>query len=197
MDTVEANLHLGLPADGRTYTHAAAMIRDQGIHSVRLATNNLEKVKALEFELPDQHGERRALADYRGRWVFLYFYPKDGTPGCIAEAQAIRDRFAVFETANVAVLGVSGDSVESHKHFAEQHQLQFTLLSDMHGTVAEAYGALRASQSPEMGTGHGGVMRKSFLINIFGGIEKIYHDVHPKSHADEVLRDLLEIKRER
>src|SRR3989344_1569394 len=86
--------------------------------------------KAPEFSLPDQNGKQHSLADYRGKWILLYFYPKDDTTGCTKEACAIRDNFANFEAINAKVLGVSKDSVESHKNFAQKYNLPFTLLSD-------------------------------------------------------------------
>jgi thioredoxin-dependent peroxiredoxin len=149
---------------------------------------------APEFTLPDQNGKWHALADYRGRWVFLYFYPKDGTPGCVEEARAIKDHYDAFCRCNAVVLGVSGDSVESHRQFAAKHQLPFSLLSDIHKKTAERYGALLMSQLSETGNGKREIMRKSFLINIIGEIEKIYENIKPRSHAGEVLEDLAKME---
>jgi peroxiredoxin Q/BCP len=146
---------------------------------------------APDFALPDQDRERRALADYRGRWVFLFFYPKDASPGCAEEACAIRDHFAAFERFNVAVIGVSGDSVGDHKRFAVKCALPFLMLSDPQKKVADQYGALWGPHFSEGGRQE--IIRKAFLINIVGEIEKIYENVGPKALAERALKDLEEM----
>ena len=100
-------------------------------------------IQAPGFILADQTGTEHALKDYRGRYVLLYFYPKDDTPGCTKEACAIRDIYKDFESTGVKVFGVSKDTVASHKKFAEKYQLQFTLLADTKREVIEAYGAAK------------------------------------------------------
>jgi peroxiredoxin Q/BCP len=147
---------------------------------------------APDFTLPDQDGQLHSLSQYRGQVVLLYFYPKDDTPGCTKEACSIRDELPNFEKLNVKVLGVSVDSVESHKKFAEKHQLPFTLLSDENKKVVARYGVW--GEKKFMGREHEGTNRTSFLIDPTGTIEKIYIDVKPETHAEEVLRDLKRLE---
>jgi peroxiredoxin Q/BCP len=147
---------------------------------------------APDFTLPDQDGKEHTLSRYRGQWVLLYFYPKDDTPGCTKEACSIRDAFPRFEALNIKVLGVSVDSPESHKKFAEKHRLPFTLLSDTHKKVVVRYGVW--GEKHFMGREYEGVIRSSFLIDPTGTIEKIYVDVKPEKHAEEVLRDLKRLE---
>ena len=130
---------------------------------------------APEVTLQDQGGIERSLKEYRGVWVLLYFYPKDDTPGCTKEACAIRDDFPDFGAQKARVLGVSTDSVASHKKFAEKYSLPFTLLADEKKEVVGLYGVS---------------LRTSFLINPEGVIAKIYENVKPEVHAKEVLQDL-------
>lgn len=148
---------------------------------------------APEFTLPDQDGKIHSLKEYRGTWVLLYFYPKDDTPGCTKEACAIRDDFPDFGELKVKVLGVSVDSVASHKEFAEKYSLPFTLLADEGKTVVEQYGVWGKKEF--MGKEYMGTMRTSFLIDTEGAIGKIYEKVQPEVHAQEVLKDLRELIR--
>lgn len=143
---------------------------------------------APDFTLPDQDGAEHTLSQYRGQWVLLYFYPKDDTPGCTKEACSIRDAFPHFENLNLKVLGVSVDSPESHKRFAEKYKLPFTLLSDTDKKVVTRYGVW--GKKKFMGREYEGTMRSSFLINPSGTIQKIYTDVKPEQHVEEVLQDL-------
>lgn len=147
---------------------------------------------APDFTLPDQNGVEHSLSQYRGQSVLLYFYPKDDTPGCTKEACSIRDAFPNFQTLNIKVLGVSTDSVASHKKFVEKHQLPFTLLSDEHKKVVNLYGVW--GEKKFMGREYEGTLRSSFLIGPTGTIEKIYTDVKPEKHAEEVLRDLKRLE---
>jgi peroxiredoxin Q/BCP len=146
---------------------------------------------APDFFLLDQDGEEQALADYRGRWVFLFFYPYDSSPGSAEEACAIRDYFAGFERFGVAVVGVSGDSVEDHKQFAVKCALPFPMLSDRQKQVADRYDALRSPYFLENGARE--IIRKAFLINVMGEIEKIYENLKPKALAEKALGDLAEM----
>ncbi|HVO29012.1 MAG TPA: peroxiredoxin [Candidatus Paceibacterota bacterium] len=148
---------------------------------------------APDFTLPDQDGKPHTLSDYRGRWILLYFYVKDDTFGCTKEACGFRDHFHSFDRMNVAIIGVSQDSVESHKRFVLKYALPFPLLSDIHRKVAAQYG-LFAKQS-FLGNGDE-VTPTSFLINIAGGIEKIYRNIRPEIHAKEVLADLFTMQQE-
>lgn len=134
---------------------------------------------APDFNLLDEDENNRSLFNYKGKWVLLYFYPKDNTTGCTTEACMIRDDFAGFKKLDVAVIGVSTDSVKSHKSFVEKYNLPFTLLSDENKKVVKLYG-IRG--------------RTSFLINPKGKIEKIYNNVKPAEHSKEVLLDLENIK---
>ena len=136
--------------------------------------------QAPAFALKDQEGREHTLSDYRGAWVLLYFYPQDDTPGCTLEACTIRDEFPQFQKIQARVLGVSADSVESHKKFAEKYHLPFTLLADEEKKAVEAYGVRG---------------RTSFLINPEGTIVKVYENVKPEGHAAEVLKDLHELQR--
>ncbi|MCS6804910.1 MAG: thioredoxin-dependent thiol peroxidase [Acidobacteriota bacterium] len=147
--------------------------------------------KAPNFRLPDQHGTMHTLSDYRGQWVLLYFYPKDDTPGCTKEACAIRDQFPRFEQLNVKVFGVSTDSVKSHSKFAEKYHLPFTLLADAEKKLVHEYGVY--GKKKFMGREVMGTHRTSFLINPKGKIAKIYENVKPETHAEEVLNDLAEL----
>jgi len=147
-----------------------------------------EGQRAPEFSLPDQDGAVHSLADYQGSWVLLYFYPKDDTPGCTKEACAIRDDFHNFGTLKAKVRGVSVDSVNSHKKFAEKYSLPFTLLADEGKTVVNEYGVWGLKKM--MGREFMGTLRTSFLIDPEGTIAKVYENVDPLTHAGEVLADL-------
>ncbi len=143
------------------------------------------------FILPDQDGKDHALADYRGTWILLYFYPKDDTPGCTKEACAIRDSFPDFKKLKIAVFGVSVDGAASHKKFKEKYKLPFTLLSDDKKEVVKKYGVW--GKKKFMGRSYEGTLRTSFLIDPEGKIAKTYEDVNPVSHAEEVLADLKKL----
>lgn len=146
--------------------------------------------KAPDFTLPDQDGKKHTLSSYQGQRVLLYFYPKDDTPGCTKEACAIRDTFPEFDSSKAAVLGVSPDSVKSHKKFAEKYKLPFTLLADEGHKVADTYGVW--GRKKFMGREYDGILRTSFLIGADGKIAKVYENVKPELHAAEVLADLAE-----
>ncbi len=150
------------------------------------------KSVAPAFSLLDQDGKKRSLKEFRGKWVLLYFYPKDDTPGCTKEACAIRDGFPFFEKLDTVVLGVSTDSVKSHKKFIEKYKLPFTLLSDESKEVVELYGVW--GKKKFMGREYTGTFRKSLLIDPKGRIAKIYDEVKPAVHADEVLADLKALR---
>jgi peroxiredoxin Q/BCP len=147
---------------------------------------------APEFTLPDQDGVEHALSSYRGKWVLLYFYPKDDTPGCTIEACTIRDQFKDFQKIDAVVLGVSTDSVKSHKKFAIAYELPFTLLADEHKEVVGSYGVF--GEKKMMGRTYMGTHRTSFLINPEGKIAKVYEKVKPELHAAEVLADLKQFQ---
>lgn len=148
----------------------------------------VEGKKAPAFTLPDETGARRALKDYLGKWVLLYFYPKDDTPGCTIEACTIRDQFKDFKKVGAEVLGVSIDTVASHKKFKSAYNLPFTLLADEKKTVVEKYGVW--TEKSMYGKKYMGTVRTSFLIDPKGVIRKVYVKVKPETHAGEVITDL-------
>lgn len=152
--------------------------------------NAIRGKKAPPFSLPDQAGNLHTLKDYAGQWMLLYFYPKDDTPGCTKEACMIRDHFPHFKKLHIIVLGVSVDSVKSHAKFVEKYKLPFTLLSDEKKEVVEKYGVWQKKKF--MGREYMGTIRTSFLINPKGKIAKIYANVKPEIHAEEVLKDIQE-----
>lgn len=145
---------------------------------------------APDFTLPDQNGDSHSLSTYRGRWVLLYFYPKDDTPGCTKEACMIRDAFPRFDGVHAHVFGISPDSVKSHKKFADKYALPFKILADEDKTVLNLYGVW--GEKKMMGRTYMGVLRTSFLIDPYGVIRKVYEKVKPEVHAEEVLADLNE-----
>jgi peroxiredoxin Q/BCP len=145
--------------------------------------------QAPDFSLPDQDGTVRTLADYAGKWLVLYFYPRDDTPGCTTEACNFRDeRDAVAEIGNCEVVGVSKDSVASHKRFAAKHHLNFTILSDTEHKVIEAYDSWKPKKF--MGREYLGTARNTFIISPDGKIAKEYRGVDPKTHAGVIIADL-------
>jgi len=139
-------------------------------------------IMAPEIEAQDQNGKTHKLSDYKGKWVLLYFYPRDNTPGCTAEACSLRDNFPHFEKSDAVIIGVSTDSVASHDKFAQKFNLPFTLLADDNKKIVKDYEA-------------GGLLRRiSYLINPEGEITKAYDKVKPAEHAAEVLKDLKTLK---
>lgn len=143
---------------------------------------------ALPFSLPDQNGKIHSLQDYAGSWIILYFYPKDDTPGCTKEACNFRDGIAEFQNRNVVILGVSKDSVVSHKKFVEKYNLNFPLLSDERLDMIKAYKTW--GEKKFMGRVFDGILRKTYLINPKGEIAKVYEKVNPLVHSGEILKDL-------
>jgi peroxiredoxin Q/BCP len=144
--------------------------------------------KAPAFSLPDQDGKLTKLSDFAGKWVLLYFYPKDDTPGCTKEACGFRDSLPHFKKSKVMVLGVSVDSVKSHRKFADKYGLPFTLLADEDKKVVNQYGVW--VEKSMYGRKYMGTARTSFLIDPAGKIAKIYEKVKPEQHPAEVLADL-------
>ena len=148
--------------------------------------------QAPAFSLSDQDGTIHTLDQYRGRYLLLYFYPKDDTPGCTKEACALRDADPDFSKLDAAVLGVSADTVKSHKKFVEKYALTFPLLADEDRKAVEAYGVWGPKKF--MGREYIGIKRTSFLIDPAGKIAKVYESVKPEKHAEEVLGDLREMQ---
>ncbi len=144
--------------------------------------------KAPTFTVATSGGGKISLADYLGKNVILYFYPKDDTPGCTKEACAFRDHFADFKKKGAVVFGVSPDPVKSHDKFVEKFKLPFTLLADEDKKIVQAYGVW--GEKSFMGRKYLGVYRVTFLIGPDGRIKKIWPAVKPEEHAAEVLAAL-------
>jgi peroxiredoxin Q/BCP len=143
---------------------------------------------APAFTAPTSGGPTASLADFKGRPVILYFYPRDDTPGCTKEACAFRDAFADFTAKGAVVLGVSADSVKSHDKFIQKFKLPFTLLADEDKRIVEAYGVW--GEKTFMGRRYQGIHRVTFLIGGDGRIQRIWPKVKPEEHAAEVLAAL-------
>jgi peroxiredoxin Q/BCP len=142
---------------------------------------------APAFSLADQSGKPRSLAEFRGKWVVLYFYPKDDTPGCTEEACKFRDDIFVLEQMGAQVIGVSLDDVASHAQFAKKYSLPFPLLADPSGAVTRSYGALAQ--------GSRYAQRYTFLIDPAGKVAKVYTSVETSRHSAEVIADLKRLSR--
>lgn len=151
----------------------------------------MEASQAPDFALKDQSGKEHRLSDYQGKWVLVYFYPRDDTPGCTTEACGIRDQWAQFGKLKAQVFGVSADSVASHQKFAQKFKLPFPLLADEEKKMVKAYGVW--GQKQFMGKSYLGIHRTSFLIDPKGRIAKVYEKVKPDLHAEEVLKDLADL----
>jgi peroxiredoxin Q/BCP len=139
---------------------------------------------APQFRLQDQNGHWHALEDHRGKWVTVYFYPKDDTPGCTKEACAFRDNIFAYDELGAIILGISLDDVESHEAFAEKYSLPFSILADTDKTTAKAYGVYTKILAFEI------AKRETFIIDPEGNIARHYPKVNPATHSDEVLKDL-------
>jgi thioredoxin-dependent peroxiredoxin len=144
--------------------------------------------RAPAFSLFDQDEKLRRLSEAKGKWVLLYFYPKDLTPGCTLEACTIRDAWEDFDKHNIVVFGVSADSVARHQKFSEKYELPFPLLADEEKKLVQQYGVW--GKKKFMGREYMGINRTSFLIDPKGKIVKIYTKVKPGLHAEEVLADV-------
>src|SRR3954471_2211599 len=170
------------------------------LHCALVAHADIPRIgsAAPDFKLQDQNGRWHQLKDYRGKWVVLYFYPKDQTPGCTEEACEFTDNIFGFKQAGATVLGISIDDVASHKQFErvlkEKHQrtLPFTLLADPTKDTARNYGVLKSY----LGTMEL-ARRETFLIDPEGRIVKYYPDVDPKGHSQAVLKDLQQLQQQK
>lgn len=143
---------------------------------------------APQFRMADAQLKVHALSDYAGKWLVLYFYPKDDTPGCTKEACHFRDDFIQLEKLGATVVGVSVDDTGSHAKFAEKYRLPFTLLSDTDGAVAKSYGALNDLGVAKI------AKRYTFLIDPQGNIAKVYLSVETSKHSQEIIEDLTRLK---
>ena len=153
----------------------------------------MSKKKAPKFQLPDQEGKVISSSDFEGKWVLIYFYPKDDTPGCTKEACGLRDWFSLYKKAGIEIVGISKDSVKSHARFAGKFDLPFTLLSDESTEVHQAFGVW--AKKKFMGREYMGALRQSFLINPKWEIVHFFENVKPETHAEDVIKVFQEIKK--
>ncbi|WP_457679071.1 thioredoxin-dependent thiol peroxidase [Thermovibrio sp.] len=144
------------------------------------------------FCLPDEEGKEVCLKDFRGKWVVLYFYPKDNTPGCTKEALGFSELLPKFEKLNATVIGISPDSVESHRKFKEKKRLKVKLLSDENKEVVNAYGVWQKKKN--FGREYFGVVRTTYLIDPEGKVAYLWKRVKVKGHPEAVLEKLKELK---
>ena len=155
------------------------------------AVNELPAVGAAapSFNLVNNEGKQVSLADYKGKWVVLYFYPKDFTSGCTLEARNFQKDLAKYDAANAVILGVSVDPADSHKEFCAKEGLNFKLLADPDGKVSSEYGSVMEYHGAKMAA------RNTFVINPKGEIAKVYTGVKPAEHSEAVLKDLDGLKK--
>ncbi|MEC2076706.1 thioredoxin-dependent thiol peroxidase [Metabacillus fastidiosus] len=147
---------------------------------------------APEFELLADNGEKVQLSDYRGKYVVLYFYPKDMTPGCTTQACDFRDQYASFAGLNAVILGVSADDQNKHQKFIEKHDLPFNLLVDEDHQVAEAYDVWKLKKN--FGKEYMGIERSTFIIDPEGKLVKEWRNVTVKGHVEEALNYVKELQ---
>jgi len=145
-------------------------------------------VPAPDFSLPDENGVTHTLSEFRGKFVVLYFYPKDDTPGCTTEACNFRDDYSAYEKAGAVILGVSPDSSKSHTKFKQKFHLPYTLLADEGHQVCDLFGVWGPKNFK--GREYDGVYRTTFVIGPDGNIAKVFENVKPDGHSQEVLAAL-------
>jgi thioredoxin-dependent peroxiredoxin len=143
---------------------------------------------APEFTALDRDGKSVGLQDFQDRWLVLYFYPKDLTPGCTTQAIDFTEKLAQFQALNTQVVGISPDSIASHGKFITKHQLKISLLSDPEHQIAEDYGVWQLKKF--MGKEYMGIVRSTFLIDPHGNIAQIWSNVRVKNHVDTVLQEV-------
>ncbi|HMI09113.1 MAG TPA: peroxiredoxin [Candidatus Saccharimonadales bacterium] len=153
-------------------------------------TINTTPYPAPEFSLKDDEGAMHNLTDYKGKWLVLYFYPKDDTPGCTVEACSLRDARDDITALDAEVVGVSSDDATSHEKFKARHTLNFTLLSDPDRTAMNAYGAWGKKMF-----GKEGILRKTFIIDPKGMVVKVYGRVTPLGHGEQVVEALKSLQK--
>jgi thioredoxin-dependent peroxiredoxin len=144
--------------------------------------------RAPAIDAVDQNGKKITLEEYRGKKVVLYFYPKDNTPGCTAEACDLRDNYSAFLEKGFEVIGVSADDEKSHRKFAGKYQLPFRLIPDVDKKILQDYGAW--GEKKLMGRSYMGILRMTFIINEEGIIEKIFEKVNTKEHSRQIFSEL-------
>jgi peroxiredoxin Q/BCP len=152
-------------------------------------TVTFEPYSAPEFSLPNHEGTTVSLAQFKGKWVVLYFYPADDTPGCTTEACSLRDARDDIAEQGAEIIGISKDDPSSHEKFKAKYSLNFTLLSDKDGKVIESYGAW----GPKM-FGKVGILRKTFLIDPNGVVKKVYGRVTPEGHGEQIIGELKRLR---
>lgn len=145
--------------------------------------------KASDFAGIDSNGVAHTLADYKGKWLVLYFYPKDDTPGCTTEACSLRDARDDIATLGAEIVGVSMDKPNSHEKFKAKFSLNFALISDPERTIIDAYGAWGKKMF-----GREGILRRTFIINPEGTVVKVYGRVTPLGHGEQVYKDLKKLQ---
>lgn len=145
--------------------------------------------EAPDFTLLDSDGQTHSLGEYRGKWLVLYFYPKDDTPGCTTEACSFRDARDTLTDLGAEVIGISKDAPSLHEQFKTKYNLNFTLLSDPEGSVIDAYGAWGKKMF-----GREGILRKTFIINPEGQVVKAYGRVTPVGHGEQVVAELKHLQ---
>lgn len=166
---------------------ALCLLLPLGAASVQAAVPAVGQ-SAPEFTLPDQSGKLRRLADWRGKWLVLYFYPKNDTPGCTEEACTFRDDWEQLTALGAEVVGISVDDSASHAAFSQKYKLPFPLLADTQGDVAQRYGAISDWKLFKF------AKRYTFLIDPQGRIAKVYLSVNTSRHSAEVVADLKRLK---
>jgi thioredoxin-dependent peroxiredoxin len=172
-------------------TIAVATIAVLGYRAVHAADNSpAAGTTAPDFTLNSQEGTPVNLHDFRGKWVVLYFYPKDFTSGCTMEAHNFQRDLAQYQDKNAVIVGVSVDTADSHKQFCAKEGLNFKLLSDADHKVSEQYGSLMTLPGKKLSARH------TFLISPDGVIKKVYLDVDPSKHSEEVLAALADLQKE-
>jgi thioredoxin-dependent peroxiredoxin len=170
------------------FLHGAAIALSLALAGLALASGPpAVGSQAPAFRLQDQTGKWHSLSDYQGKWVVLYFYPKDNTPGCTTQACEFRDNIFAYREIGAVILGVSVDDVASHKAFSEQHSLPFPILADSEKSTATAYGTLTTYKDMVLS------QRDTFIIDPAGRIAKHYVKVDPKGHSELVLADLKQL----
>jgi thioredoxin-dependent peroxiredoxin len=145
-------------------------------------------MRAPDFSLPDQYGDIHTLSDYKDKWLLIYFYPKDETPGCTKEACNFRDNSEAFAEKGVEIIGISKDSVSSHIAFSQKHELPFPILSDETAETIKAFGAW--GEKKFIGKTYEGINRNTYLINPEGEILHVYENVNPLTHVSSLLKDI-------
>jgi peroxiredoxin Q/BCP len=145
---------------------------------------------APDFSLQNSQGTTVSLSDFQERWLVVYFYPKDDTPGCTIEACSIRDTHAALTEHGIAVVGISQDDMTSHANFSKKYSLNFDILSDPNGEVIKAYGAWGKKMF-----GREGILRKTYIIDPDGQVVKVYGRVTPIGHGDQLLRDIQALQK--